>query len=125
MSFSLESRVPLLDNRIAELVSTFLVGIKLKSGLSKYIFRKAVKGIIPGEIFSRKDKMGFPVPISEWFKKELNVFVKDVMLDNKARRRGIYNIKGIEGLISKEKKFDRQIWGLLCLELWFKQFIDN
>jgi asparagine synthase (glutamine-hydrolysing) len=125
MSFSLESRVPLLDNRIAEFVSSIPVGIKLKNGLNKYIFRKAVKGVIPKEIFFRKDKMGFPVPISEWFKKELNAFIRDVLLDNKAKRRGIYNIKGIEGLISKERKFDRQIWGLLCLELWFKQFIDQ
>ncbi len=125
MSFSLESRVPLLDNRIAEFVSSIPVGIKLKNGLNKYIFRRAVKGVVPNEILLRSDKMGFPVPISEWFKKELNTFVRDVLLDNKAKKRGIYNNKGIEELISKERKFDRQIWGLLCLELWFKQFIDN
>lgn len=125
MSFSLESRVPLLDNRIAELVSTIPVGIKLKGGVSKYIFRKAVKGIVPREIYFRKDKMGFPVPISEWFKKELRPFVRDIVLDNKAKKRGIYNREGIERLIAKESKFDRQVWGLLCLELWFKQFIDN
>lgn len=125
MSFSLESRVPLLDNRIAELVSTIPVGIKLKGGVSKYIFRKAVKGIVPREIYFRKDKMGFPVPISEWFKKELRPFVRDIVLDSKAKKRGIYNREGIERLIAKESKFDRQVWGLLCLELWFKQFIDN
>lgn len=125
MSFSLESRVPLLDSRIAEFVSSIPVGIKLKNGLNKYIFRKAVKGVIPKEVLLRKDKMGFPVPISEWFKKELNTFIKDVLLDNKVKRRGIYNVKGIGELIKKERKFDRQIWGLLCLELWFKQFIDS
>lgn len=125
MSFSLESRVPLLDNRIAEFVSSMPVGIKFRNGLNKYIFRKAAEGIVPNEILLRKDKMGFPVPISEWFKKELNTFVRGVLLDSKAKKRGIYNNKGIEGLITKEKKFDRQVWGLLCLELWFKQFIDN
>ncbi|MFH1507284.1 MAG: asparagine synthase (glutamine-hydrolyzing) [Candidatus Omnitrophota bacterium] len=125
MSHSLESRVPLLDNRIAEFVASIPIGIKLKGGLNKYIFRRAVKGVIPNEILSRKDKMGFPVPISEWFKKELNKFVRDILLDKKAKKRGIYNVKGIERLIKKESKFDRQIWGLLCLELWFKQFIDQ
>lgn len=125
MNFSLESRVPFLDNRIAELAATLPPRLKLKEGTSKYIVRKAVKNLVPGEILARKDKMGFPVPTYEWFKGELNDFVKEILLGRSAKARGIYNLNGIKEAIDKEKKFDRQIWGLLCLELWFREFIDR
>jgi len=125
MSFSLESRVPLLDTRIAQLAAGIPPAVKMKGGVSKYILKRAAQGVIPRQIIERKDKMGFPVPITEWFKAGLNGFVRDILLSRCARNRGIYNIKGIEKAISKEAKFDRQVWGALCLELWFNNFIDG
>ena len=63
MAVSLESRVPLLDKRIVDLVSSIPVQMKFKGGEIKYILKKAVKNILPKEILNRKDKMGFPVPL--------------------------------------------------------------
>ena len=76
-------------------------------------------------IFSRKDKMGFPVPLSQWFRGSLHEFVGDIMLSQRARQRGIYQMDGVENLILKEQKFGRQLWGLLCMELWHRAFIDG
>jgi len=98
--------------------------IKMKHGIGKYILKRAARRIVPREILARPDKMGFPVPISEWFKNELNGFIKDILLSRRSKRRGIFNLKGMEKAISEESKFDRQIWGALCLELWFNNFID-
>lgn len=125
MSFSLESRVPLLDYRIAELSARIPVNIKLKGGVNKYILRQSVTGVIPDEITARQEKMGFPVPISIWFKGKLKPFIKDILMSKRAKMRGIYNMKGIEKAINSADKFDRTIWGLLCLELWFNEFIDE
>ncbi|NIT57144.1 MAG: asparagine synthase (glutamine-hydrolyzing), partial [Aliifodinibius sp.] len=70
MSVSLESRVPLLDYRIVELVTKMSPLLRFKGGDTKRIFREAVRHLLPEEIFNRKDKMGFPVPLTEWFKGE-------------------------------------------------------
>jgi asparagine synthase (glutamine-hydrolysing) len=125
MSVSLESRVPLLDHRIAELVTRMPPTTRFKGGDTKRVFREAVRALVPQEIFERKDKMGFPVPLAEWFAGPLRDFVRDVLLSARARQRGLYRIEGVEALLSKERKFGRQLWGLLCLELWFRAFVDG
>lgn len=124
MAWGLESRVPLLDHRIAELMASIPPAVKFRNGQPKYLFRKAIKNIVPDEILDRKDKMGFPVPLHLWVKKELQEFIKDTLLDDRARQRGIFNIPVLEKAICEEKNFGRLVWGALCLELWFKTFID-
>jgi asparagine synthase (glutamine-hydrolysing) len=125
MSVSLESRVPLLDHRIAELVTRMPPTARFKGGDTKRVFREAVKHLVPDVIFNRKDKMGFPVPLAEWFRGPLRDFVCDILLSDRARRRGLYRMDGVEKLLRKEQKFGRQLWGLLCLELWFRAFVDG
>ncbi len=125
MSVSLESRVPLLDHRIAELVTRMPPTTRFKGGDTKRVFREAVKHLVPDVIFNRKDKMGFPVPLAEWFRGPLRDFVRDVLWSSRARQRGLYRMDGVERLLSKEAKFGRQLWGLLCLELWFRAFVDG
>jgi len=124
MAASLESRVPLLDHRIAELAASLPPVIKYKGGQAKYILKQAVKNIIPKEILDRKDKMGFPVPLSQWYKGPLKNFVKDILLDDKTRKRGIFKTANIEKYLATERRYGRKIWGLLCLEVWFRTFID-
>ncbi|MGH9817256.1 MAG: asparagine synthase-related protein, partial [Candidatus Acidiferrales bacterium] len=71
------------------------------------------------------DKMGFPVPLAEWFAGPLRDFLHDVLLSARARQRGVYRMEGVEALLAGERKFGRQLWGLLCLELWFRAFVDG
>jgi len=125
MAVSLESRVPLLDHRIIEFTATIPPAIKFKNGQTKYILKQAVKNIVPKQIIERKDKIGFAYPWSKWYQGPLKDFLKNTLLDKKAKDRGIYNVKGIENIIKQEQEFGREIWGLLCLELWFKTFIDS
>jgi asparagine synthase (glutamine-hydrolysing) len=69
MRWSIESRVPFLTNDFAEYVLTLPEEFLLsKDGTTKYIFRKAMKGIVPDEILQRKDKIGFETPEFEWLK---------------------------------------------------------
>lgn len=124
MAASLESRTPFLDYRIAELMSSMPAVYKYKDGEAKHILKRVVKGIIPEEIRKRKDKMGFPVPLSEWLSGPLKDFVSDILLGRKAKQRGLYNVTSVEKIIREERAFDRRIWGLLNLELWFRTFID-
>ncbi|MGN6264842.1 MAG: asparagine synthase (glutamine-hydrolyzing) [Ginsengibacter sp.] len=125
MSVSIESRVPLLDRRIVDLISRMPAGMKFKGGEMKYLLKKTIKDIMPPEIMKRKDKMGFPVPLHIWSKNKAKDFIMDVLLSKKARERNMINTDYVEQLILAEQPFSRGLWGLLSLELWHNQFIDK
>ncbi len=126
MAVSVESRMPLLDHRIAELVASTPPMIKYTGGRSKHIFRQVVQHIIPGEVFQRNDKMGFPVPLSEWYRQgPVREFVRETLLGNRASARGLIQTEQVEAVLDSERLYGRGIWGLLCLELWMQTFLDG
>jgi asparagine synthase (glutamine-hydrolysing) len=124
MAVSMESRVPLLDRRIVDLITSMPPALKFKGAEMKYIFKKAVSDLLPSKILNRKDKMGFPVPLHIWAKEGARDFIHDILFSQKSRTRGIFNSEKIKELTCSERPFGRQLWGVLCLELWFRQFID-
>jgi len=126
MAVSLESRVPLLDYRIAELVAVMPPRVKYKGGRSKHIFRKVVEHIVPPEILQRTDKMGFPVPLNEWYRQgPVRDFVREILLGTTARQRGLFDTQQVETLLDSERSYGRNVWGLLSLELWMQTFLDG
>jgi asparagine synthase (glutamine-hydrolysing) len=125
MAVSLESRVPLLDYRIADLAASMPPSIKFAGGRSKNALKESMQSILPEAIVSRQDKMGFPVPLSEWLKGPLKEFVSDTLLGSACRERGLFDVAALRGLVDNESKYGREIWGALCLELWFQNFLDG
>jgi asparagine synthase (glutamine-hydrolysing) len=125
MAASIESRVPLLDRRIVDLISHMPASMKFKGGELKYLLKKTIKDIMPKEILNRKDKMGFPVPLHIWSKNHAKSFILDVLNSQKAKDRNIIDTAYVEQLIDSEQPFGRGLWGLLSLELWYNQFIDK
>ena len=125
MAVSLESRVPILDHRIVELITSMSPGMKFKGAEMKYILKKAVKDLLPSRILNRKDKMGFPVPLHLWARNYAGEFFRDILLSPTCKERGIFNLKEIEKLIEQENAFGRRLWGLLNIELCFREFIDK
>ena len=125
MASSLESRVPLLDHRITDLVASMPPGMKFKGGELKHILKRAIRGLLPEAILERKDKMGFPVPLHLWARGGSRDFFSDVLLSRTCRERGLFDPGQVEKLLSSESAFGRQLWGLLNLELWYRTFIDG
>jgi asparagine synthase (glutamine-hydrolysing) len=128
MANSLEARVPFLDHKFMELVAGIPSQLKLKGSESKFILKKTFKDLLPDVIFNRK-KMGFGIPLSRWFRKELKDYIYEVLLDHKTLNRGYFRRKGIERLLNDHiaLKYDHasKIWALLFLENWFRVFIDK
>jgi len=122
---SLESRVPLLDHRIPELVTRMPPATRFRGGDTKRVFREAVRHLLPPAIFERKDKMGFPVPLAEWARGPLREFVREILVGKRTRERGIFRPEAVTALVEGERGFGRGLWGLLCLELWFRAFVDG
>lgn len=126
MAVGIESRVPLLDYRIVELANSMPPTLKFRSGQPKWVLRKVMENLLPKPILSRKDKMGFPVPIKEWTSKGIvRDFIYDTLFSKAAKERGIYEVDALRRLLDHEQKFGRQIWGALSLEIWHQTFIDG
>ncbi len=125
MAVSLESRVPLLDTRIVDLVTTMPPPLKFQGGHPKHIFKRAIRNLLPGSVVDRKDKMGFPVPLKEWMRGgRVREFVTETLLSRRSRERGIYRPQALEAMLNHQGVGGRQLWGALCLELWHQKFID-
>lgn len=124
MANSLESRLPLLDHRIAELSYRIPGEQKFGDGKLKRVLQQAGEPYLPDEVLERDDKMGFPVPYVSWLQGPLREFADEILLGERAREREIYRIDRIEDLLDEERPNGRALWGILCLELWFRTYID-
>jgi asparagine synthase (glutamine-hydrolysing) len=125
MAASLESRVPLLDHRIVDLIASVPPALKFKGGELKYLLKRATGDLVPLKVRARKDKMGFPVPLHLWARGPAREFFHDILLSPTARTRGIYNPRAVERLMRQERAFGRRLWGLVNLELWLREFTDG
>jgi asparagine synthase (glutamine-hydrolysing) len=125
MAHGLESRVPLLDHELVELAATIPADIKFRDGTMKHIYKQATRPLVPDSIASRKDKMGFPVPLQEWMRGPARDYVGDVFSSQAALGRELFDNRRVVQGLERENRFGRQTWGLLCLELWQRAFHDR
>lgn len=125
MAHGVESRVPFLDHPIIEFAATIPADIKFKGGRMKHFLKSAFAGSLPTEIVERRDKMGFPVPLNEWFAGPLRDFIGDAFTTQKNRRRPYFNSSAILANFDRAAQFSRKTWGLLSLELWHQTFHDQ
>lgn len=125
MAVSLEARVPLLDTRIVDLVTTMPPPLKFQGGRTKHLLKQAGRALLPQAVVERKDKMGFPVPLNEWMRGgPVRDFVGDVLLSERSLQRGIYRPEALRQMLGAQGVGGRKLWGALSLELWHRQFID-
>lgn len=125
MASSLESRVPLLDTEVVQSVARIPDRILLAGGFAKAVLRQVAAPLLPSSVVNRTDKMGFPVPLQRWAKGTAREFIRDILLSQRARQRGIFEPREIERLIDHEFEFGRSLWGALQVELWHRTFIDS
>ncbi len=128
MAHSLEARVPFLDHKFMEVVAGIPFHLKLKGMRTKFILKKTFEDFLPNTILTRK-KMGFGVPLSRWFRKELKAYAYEILLDPMTLNRGYFKPRGIEHLLDDHTRcrYDHsaRIWALIVLEMWFRIFVDG
>lgn len=128
MAVSLEARVPLLDHKLIEFVTTIPAALKLKGLETKYIFKQAVKGLVPDSILNRP-KQGFGVPINEWINAQLRDRIREDLLEKRTLERGYFEPEYIKMLLDEHERGRRDhshsLWVLWMLELWHRRFIDR
>src|SRR3989344_965379 len=119
MAHSLELRVPFLDREVAKLAEALPPKLKWKEGITKYILREAFKNILSESTRKRK-KLGFPTPIAGWLDDEV---FKEILSNEYINRK--FDIKLIQNLFKNPKENARKIYLLLCLAIWYDEFIHK
>jgi asparagine synthase (glutamine-hydrolysing) len=126
MAVSLESRVPLLDYRIVEFLATVPPARKIDGMVPKHLLRKAASTLLPDLVVRRMDKFPFPVPRQFWNSGKVKEMVKELILSDRCRHRGIFQTAALEEAYRKMMKGDVPgVWQMLNVELWFRIFIDQ
>ena len=127
MAASIESRVPFLDHKLVEFTAKMPTKMKLRGKDTKWILREAMKGILPEEILTRS-KMGFPVPIGNWFRGQFKHIVDDYVLSERSLSRGIFNADFVREIVQKHnagENYDERLWSLINFEIWQRRFFDG
>jgi asparagine synthase (glutamine-hydrolysing) len=127
MAASIESRVPFLDHKLVEYTAKLPERMKLRGRETKWILREAMKGILPPEILTRS-KMGFPVPIGNWFRGEFRHVVEEYVTGERSLQRGIFNADYVREIAAKHnagENHDERLWFLVNFEIWQRRYIDG
>jgi asparagine synthase (glutamine-hydrolysing) len=127
MANSLEARSPFLDHKVIEFAASLPENVKQQGRDTKSLLKKVAARLVPRDVIYRQ-KMGFGVPLKYWLGNELQGFTREVLLSEKAQKRGLFDARTVERLIDEQRRDVKdnswKIWTLLMLELWFQRFID-
>tara|TARA_X000000950_G_scaffold284986_1_gene389497 strand:+ start:137 stop:1696 length:1560 start_codon:yes stop_codon:yes gene_type:complete len=127
MSTGVEVRVPFLDSELIEFAASIPDRLRISWFQEKYILKKAMEPYLPNEIIYRP-KTGFGSPVRRWIKHDLKDYVREMLNERAIKGRDLFNPKKITELIEANEsgKIDASytIFSLLCLEIWFRKFID-
>ncbi len=127
MAHSLEVRCPLVDQEVMAFAASLPGSVKLQGLTGKLILRQVAKDLLPKAILDRP-KQGFGLPVDRWMREDLAPMSRDLLLDQTARERGIFDPSAVEALLRQHQRGEPrgdQIWALMMLELWYRKFIDQ
>ncbi|KIM05685.1 MAG: hypothetical protein KN64_02015 [Sulfurovum sp. AS07-7] len=126
MSVSIEGREPLLDHRIAEFMAQVPFEYKYRDGQSKYMLRKVLERYIPKEMIDRP-KMGFGIPMFEWFGKDLRSLFDEHFTKDRLSKHGLLNIDYIQKEHEKLKNNKplniNKLWFILVFQMWYEKYV--
>ncbi len=123
MAHSLEVRVPMLDHEFVEWSSGLAPSLKLRNREGKYILKKSLRKLLGDDILYR-EKMGFAVPISSWFRGPLKDHIQQNVLGSGLGDSGIFNMDHLEQMVNQHQSGIREhsasIWALLMFESFLR-----
>lgn len=131
MANSLEARSPLLDHKLVEFAWQLPPEMKIRGygeGGTKWLMKKAFACLLPDKI-RRRGKMGFGIPLGQWFRGRLKKRWAETCLSDKALKRGLFRKDALERLLEEHSSGHAdngyKMWALLLLEIWFENFAED
>ena len=125
MMASLEGRVPLLNNDFVEYATRLPMNMKLRGLRSKFLLKRALRGLLPESILNRPKK-GFGIPVAHWFRGPLKEQMLSVLSPERIAREGFFDATAVARLVSDHLEGRRdnrkQLWTLFAFELWHEGY---
>ena len=125
MAASIESRVPFLDQEVASYVSSLPDECRVRGWRSKWILREACRQLLPERILKRP-KVGFRVPVNEWFRVDLRDYLLDHLQSAGSITRRYYDKATLDRVLAQHLEgrhnHEKLLWSLLNLEIWHRQY---
>lgn len=124
MAASLESRMPFMDHELAAFVSSLPDEYRVRGRTTKWLLREGMKHVLPDQILNRP-KVGFRVPVNEWFRTTLRDYLYDHLTGTDSRTSHYYHrpalLRVLEGHIGGRQNHEKLLWAMLNLEHWFRE----
>lgn len=124
MAHALEVREPLMDHPLVEWLATLNPRLKIRSGESKWLLKKAMEPHVPHQVMYRP-KMGFAVPLMRWFRGPLRERVRHAVLGGELARTGFFEQRYLEHLVdahtSGRRDYSSPLWALLMFEAFLRK----
>ncbi|MEX5631241.1 asparagine synthase (glutamine-hydrolyzing) [Parafrankia sp. FMc2] len=125
MAASVEMRPPLLDHELVELAFRLPSTVKVRDGRGKWVLKEVARRYLPAEIVDRP-KVGFKVPLSDWFRGDLSTLAGDMLTGRDSFVGELLGTSAVRALLASHAQGRRneeiRIWTLLCLEVWHEVF---
>jgi asparagine synthase (glutamine-hydrolysing) len=128
MLHSIESRAPFIDHTLMEFMATVPPELKLKGFDKKHLLKRAFEDVLPRQILYRR-KQGFTVPLTVWFRNELNPLIREMLSRERVERTGLFHWPAIEQLLEEHmghrENHHNRIWALLMFMVWHDMYKPN
>ena len=126
MAFSIEARVPFLDYRLVEYLASLPLDQKIRRGVTKYVLRRAIRGLVPDAVRCRMDKMGFVAPEEVWMKDELAPRILELFSSPEFSERPYWDaeqvLRNYREFLDGKSAYSTEFWRIACAEMWLRQF---
>jgi len=126
MSVSLEGREPLLDHRLLEWAARLPSDLKIRNGEKKYILKEICHKHLPKAMMTRP-KMGFGIPIVNWFDSEISGYVKQYLNESYVKKQGLFSIDAVHNIVNRYLTNKREnvfkLWNLIMFQLWYERWM--
>ena len=128
MAHSLEVREPLMDHKLVEWVATLPSDLKIRGQEGKFLLKKAMEPLLPNDVLYRP-KMGFSVPLAQWFRGPLKQRVRDAVLGERLASTGWFQRPYLEHLVNAHQSgasdYSAPLWTLLMFEAFLRNVVDE
>ncbi len=126
MAASIEARMPFMDRELLAFVTQLPDEWRVRRKMTKVILREAMKRLLPEEILSRP-KVGFRVPVNDWFRGSMREYLHDHLLGADSKTRGYYDPPALQRILqehsSGRQNHEKLLWTLLNFEIWHRQYV--